>query len=119
MQTITRTNRAAKWYGGKWIRPAKRFAIYLRDRFTCVHCRRDLRDAEPAEITLDHVTPWIDGGSNEATNLVTSCRSCNSSRGCGGMKPAAARRAARQTALPLAKFLEMAKAIIAGKEGRE
>lgn len=73
-----------KWYGSKWIRPAKRLAIYIRDGFTCAYCRRDLRDAPPAEITLDHIDPVKATGkpNNAATNLLTCCRACNSSKGC-------------------------------------
>lgn len=46
----------------------------------CAYCGRNLKGAEPAEVTLDHLLPRCYGGNNEATNLVTSCRSCNSSR---------------------------------------
>ena len=66
--------------GSKWIRPAKRLAIYIRDGFSCGYCGRDLRRAAPAEVTLDHLMPRYSGGSNDATNLITACRSCNSSR---------------------------------------
>lgn len=66
--------------GSKWIRPEKRLAIYIRDGFQCAYCGRDLKDAEPAEVNLDHLLPRCAGGGNEATNLITSCRSCNCSR---------------------------------------
>lgn len=66
--------------GGKWIRPEKRLAIYIRDNFTCLYCGRILKDASSREVTLDHLVPRSDGGNNEATNLVTACLSCNSSR---------------------------------------
>lgn len=66
--------------GSKWIRPEKRLAIYLRDRFSCCYCGRDLRHAEPTMVTLDHLRPRYSGGSNEATNLVTACKTCNSAR---------------------------------------
>ena len=66
--------------GSKWIRKDKRLSIYLRDSFSCAYCGRDLRGAEPCEVTLDHLLPRHYGGGNEATNLITSCRSCNSSR---------------------------------------
>ena len=66
--------------GGKWIRPAKRLAIYRRDAWRCVYCgERPHRKL----LTLDHVKPHGSGGvcDNEATNLVTACRSCNSAKG--------------------------------------
>lgn len=66
--------------GGKWIRPERRLALYIRDRFECLYCGRDLRNAPPKVATLDHLLPRIAGGTNEATNLVTACVSCNSSR---------------------------------------
>lgn len=66
--------------GSKWIRPAKRFAIYLRDGFCCQYCGTDLEGAAAEEVTLDHLVPRIKGGSNAENNLVTACRSCNSSR---------------------------------------
>lgn len=66
--------------GSKWIRPEKRLAIYIRDSFHCAYCGQDLRHAAPAEVTLDHLLPRVAGGSNEATNLITACRPCNSSR---------------------------------------
>lgn len=65
---------------GRWIRVEKRLAIYLRDGFLCAYCGSALQDAAPADVTLDHLLPRSAGGSNDATNLVTACRSCNSSR---------------------------------------
>lgn len=67
--------------GSKWLRKEKRLAIYIRDSFSCAYCGRDLKGLEPCEVTLDHLLPRHYGGGNEATNLVTACRSCNSSRG--------------------------------------
>jgi hypothetical protein len=61
-------------HGSKWIRPAKRLAIYARDGFACVYCGSEDR------LSLDHLTPREIGGTHHATNLVTSCVSCNSAR---------------------------------------
>lgn len=66
--------------GSHWIRPEKRLAIYVRDGFACAYCGDSLRDAAPADVTLDHLLPRAAGGKNAATNLVTACRACNSSR---------------------------------------
>lgn len=66
-----------KWNGSKWIRREKRLSIYARDRFQCVYCEADLIDVVK---TLDHVVPVELGGSNEATNLVTACKQCNSAK---------------------------------------
>lgn len=64
--------------GSKWIRPVKRLAIYLRDDCRCAYCGRDA--SMGAVLTLDHITACELGGTNEATNLITACRSCNSSK---------------------------------------
>jgi hypothetical protein len=84
----TRTNRAATHTGMNWIRQEKRLAIYLRDGLACAYCGDSVENG--AKMTLDHVTPWSKGGSNEATNLVTCCLRCNSSRGTRPMRQFAA-----------------------------
>jgi 5-methylcytosine-specific restriction endonuclease McrA len=68
-----------------WIRPAKRLAIYLRDGMACVWCGAGVEDE--VKLTLDHLKPYSKGGSNDATNLVTCCHRCNSSRGSRGVMP--------------------------------
>lgn len=65
--------------GMNWIRPAKRLSIYLRDGLACCYCGEGVEDG--AKLTLDHLTPHCEGGSNHETNLVTACHRCNSSRG--------------------------------------
>jgi 5-methylcytosine-specific restriction endonuclease McrA len=64
-------------HGSKWIRPEKRLAIYARDGFACVFCGADEGECL---LTLDHVLPRELGGTHEATNLITACLSCNSSK---------------------------------------
>jgi len=68
-----------------WITKERRLAIYIRDNFTCAYCGTSLKNSEPANVTLDHLVPRNPlvahgSGGNESTNLVTACRSCNSSR---------------------------------------
>ena len=65
---------------GQWIHPVKRLEIYLRDGFLCAYCNRELHPLNRSEVTLDHLISKEDGGSNEAYNLITACKSCNSSR---------------------------------------
>jgi len=72
------SKRQAAWQGMNWIRQEKRLAIYLRDGLSCVYCGASVEDG--AQLTLDHLTTDSHGGSNDATNLVTCCHRCNSSR---------------------------------------
>lgn len=63
------------------VRPSLRFAIYARDKFDCVWCRSvfpPLMDG--AGLVLDHLLPRSQGGSDDPTNLVTACVSCNAAR---------------------------------------
>ena len=61
-----------------WIRPEKRKRIYARDGYVCVYC--DIIPNMSRDFTLDHVRARSNGGQNHHTNLITACRSCNSSR---------------------------------------
>lgn len=82
---------ARTWTGSKWIRPEKRARIYARDGHCCCYCGRHESECTegPAALTLDHVRPVELGGGNAASNLVTACWRCNSSK----------------QALPLARFI--------------
>jgi len=60
-----------------WIRRSKRLRIYARDEFRCVYCNQQY---PRLSLTLDHVRARSNGGHNHHTNLVTACRSCNSSK---------------------------------------
>ena len=104
---------------GQWIRSEKRLALYLRDEFRCLYCGTNLKGAAPADVTLDHLLPKSAGGSNDATNLITACRPCNSSRqdkpwvdfATGGAIDRIRTRIAQPLNIPLAK------ALIAGTAG--
>ena len=65
--------------GMNWIRKEKRLALYMRDGMACVYCGNGVEDG--ITLTLDHLHPYSDGGSNDTRNLVTACKSCNSRRG--------------------------------------
>lgn len=58
-----------------WLRSEKREALHRRDGWACAYC------GSSEKLTLDHLTPRSRGGSNAAHNLITSCGSCNSSKG--------------------------------------
>ena len=108
---------------GCWIRPERRLAIYLRDGFRCLYCLADLHAADPRDITLDHLTPKADGGSNAEGNLVTACRACNCSRQDTPVSrfagPEARKQIRRNAARKLTPYLELAKALISGETGFE
>ena len=58
----------------KGVSDALRWEVWERDNFTCQKCgyRRFL--------AIDHIKPRVLGGSDDATNLQTLCRSCNASK---------------------------------------
>jgi len=119
----TRTATANGNHGSKWIRPAKRLAIYLRDRFTCLYCLRDLHGADPRDVTLDHLNATHDAGHHHESNLCTACRSCNSSRQDKPLArfagPETRAHIRRNTRRSLKPYLKLAKALIAGETGFE
>lgn len=58
--------------------------IRARDDHKCVYCGKGEVHIPPARPVdkhqLDHLVPRIQGGKDEASNLVTACKSCNSAR---------------------------------------
>ncbi len=54
-----------------------RYEVMRRDAFTCRYCGGG---APEVELTVDHVQPTTLGGSDEASNLVTACASCNAGK---------------------------------------
>ena len=88
-KNASETARGRGQYGGmNWIRQEKRLAIYLRDGLSCAYCGAAVENG--AKLSLDHITPHSEGGSNKETNLVTCCSRCNSSRGARDVKEFAA-----------------------------
>jgi len=51
-----------------------RFEVFKRDSFTCQYCGKAAPDVV---LHVDHIKPRSKGGSDDITNLVTSCRDCN------------------------------------------
>ncbi len=78
----------------EFVPPAKRpaftrFNVFLRDKFECQYC--DSR-FPPQDLTFDHVIPRSRGGRTTWENVVTSCGTCNLSKGnkmpaVAGMRP--------------------------------
>ena len=61
------------------ISPTLRFAILSRDNFKCQYCGIS---GNNSELEVDHKIPISCGGTNDLSNLKTSCFKCN--RGKGG-----------------------------------
>lgn len=80
--------------------PFSRANIYLRDKYRCQYCARQLPHSE---LTFDHVIPVSKGGRKGWENIVTCCIACNRRK--GGRTPAQAglelvRKPKRPTHLP-------------------
>jgi hypothetical protein len=56
------------------VSPRVRFDIFERDRFTCTYCGRT---PPHVLLELDHVIPRARDGSDDPSNLTTSCEDCN------------------------------------------
>ena len=55
-----------------------RFEVFKRDNFTCQYCGRSAPDVI---LEVDHINPIANGGDNDITNLITSCKDCNRGKG--------------------------------------
>lgn len=60
--------------GSRTLSLSVRFTVLRRDGYTCRYCGRK---APFVSLQVDHVVPWSIGGTNELSNLVTSCKECN------------------------------------------
>ncbi|MFB7738311.1 HNH endonuclease [Streptomyces sp. NPDC056112] len=54
-----------------------RYEVLRRDNYTCRYCGGTAPDVK---LTVDHVVPQALGGSDDPTNLVTACESCNNGK---------------------------------------
>ena len=63
----------------------KRKVVIKRDGNNCIYCFKlltvDLPKNHPDRVTLDHIVPQSEGGSDLITNLTIACGECNSKRG--------------------------------------
>lgn len=62
----------------KQITEKLRFEVFRRDNYTCQYCGRSNKNVE---LQVDHIIPVSKGGTNDITNLITSCRECNIGKG--------------------------------------
>lgn len=70
-RSSSRGTRQQQGYGADWQRT--RLTILNRDGWICGYCGR-------AANTVDHRTPKSRGGTDDESNLIAACRSCNSSK---------------------------------------
>lgn len=70
-----REKRAAAGLAPQW-QPSKelRQSVYARDDHQCVYC------GSVDDLTIDHKTPELRGGTHDFENLHTACRPCNASK---------------------------------------
>ena len=69
--TRPRLTTTARGYGHRW--QQLRLRVLTRDHHRCHWC------GAPADC-VDHLTPKIEGGTDDPTNLVASCTRCNCRR---------------------------------------
>ena len=55
----------------------KSIQVWRKTEGLCWYCGKDFKD----RMTIDHVQPVSQGGSDELDNLVPCCKSCNSAKG--------------------------------------
>ena len=60
-----------------------RFSVLKRDGFECVYCGAKRSDG--ARLEADHKISVKDGGTNDMSNLVCACLTCNRGKGAGSV----------------------------------
>lgn len=72
------------WVKGSELTDPIRSIVYRIDSFQCVYCgvtpQNPKKKHDPTHSSVDHVIPQSQGGSSYLFNLVTACRSCNSTK---------------------------------------
>jgi len=58
----------------------KRIEILKRDEYKCFYCLRELKQSD---FCLDHIFPQSQGGHDWKSNLVSSCKECNTKKNAG------------------------------------
>ena len=65
----------------RYISPATRFEVLIRDSFRCQYCGASPRTSDGVELEVDHVIPFSAGGNSDIDNLLTACIACNRGKG--------------------------------------
>lgn len=91
-----------------------RFEVFKRDRFTCAYCGRT-----PPEVLLeaDHIVPKAAGGSDDITNLITSCQTCNRGKSARLLEEGSAPVVGRASVEEMQERIEQAKAYVEAVTG--
>ncbi len=56
--------------------------LFARDRYRCQYCQRSADQFREREcLTRDHLVPLSRGGTNDWSNVTTSCSTCNTRKG--------------------------------------
>ena len=71
----------------KKVPTATRRYVFTRDDHTCLYCGTSLYDDDGIALHVDHVYPFVLGGTDDVDNLATACCFCNWRHG-GRDKPA-------------------------------
>lgn len=56
------------------------FSIFERDNFTCIYCGKSSIE-DSVKLHVEHITAVSEFGETSIDNLITSCESCNVSKG--------------------------------------
>jgi hypothetical protein len=84
-----------------------RFEVFKRDRFTCSYCGKSPPDVL---LEVDHIVPRAAGGSDELTNLTTSCQDCNRGKSSQLLDEGEAPTVSKATLQDMGERIEQAKA---------
>jgi hypothetical protein len=57
-----------------------RRSVLIRDGYRCVWCYTSYARDQGVVFEVDHIVPWISGGSDHPVNLRTLCQECNQRR---------------------------------------
>lgn len=67
-------NRALSKFRDRYVPPLNNPALFKRDSHVCLYCGETFGYRD---LSRDHVTPVIQGGQDNWSNVVTACRRCN------------------------------------------